>query len=58
MCKVTQFFNSKKVGVDAVDDVLFLASLIYGILQNWWRGRYISTIFEIILIFFITLYFN
>lgn len=30
MCKVTQFFNSKKVGVDAVDavdDVLFLASL-------------------------------
>lgn len=27
MCKVTQFFNSKKVGVDAVDDVLFLVSL-------------------------------
>lgn len=57
MCKVTQFFNSKKVGGDAVDDVFF-CSIIYGILQNWWRGRYISTIFEIILIFFITLYFN
>lgn len=57
MCKVTQFFNSKKVGGDAVDDVFF-CFIIYGILQNWWRGRYISAIFEIILIFFITLYFN
>lgn len=28
MCKVTQFFNSKKVGVDAVDDVFFLLHYI------------------------------
>lgn len=27
MCKVTQFFNSKKVGGDAVDDVFFLLHL-------------------------------
>lgn len=27
MCKVTQFFNSKKVGGDAVDDVFFLRAL-------------------------------
>ena len=31
MCKVTQFFNSKKVGVDAVDDVFFLLHYILNI---------------------------
>lgn len=31
MCKVTQFFNSKKVRVDAVDDVFFLLHYIWNI---------------------------
>lgn len=31
MCKVTQFFNSKKVGVDAVDEVFFLFHYIWNI---------------------------
>ena len=31
MCKVTQFFNLKKVGGDAVDDVLFLLHYIWDI---------------------------
>lgn len=31
MCKVTQFFDSKKVGVDAVDDVFFLLHYIWNI---------------------------
>ena len=31
MCKVTQFINSKKVGGDAVDDVLFLLHYIWNI---------------------------
>lgn len=31
MCKVTQFFNSKKVGVDAVDEVFFLLHYIWDI---------------------------
>lgn len=31
MCKVTQFFNSKKVGGDAVDDVFFLLHYIWNI---------------------------
>ena len=38
MCKVTQFFNSKKVGVDAVDDVLFLASLYMEYCKNGGDG--------------------
>lgn len=31
MCKVTQFFNSKKVGGDAVDDGFFLLHYIWNI---------------------------
>lgn len=34
MCKVTQFFNSKKVGVDAVDEVFFLFHYIWNISVN------------------------
>ena len=39
MCKVTQFFNSKKVGADAVDDVFFLLHYIWNIPKMVARAR-------------------
>lgn len=40
MCKVTQFFNSKKVGVDAVDDVFFLLHYMLNIAKLLARAIY------------------
>ena len=40
MCKVTQFFNSKKVGVDAVDDVFFLLHYMWTIAKLLARAIY------------------
>ena len=40
MCKVTQFFNLKKVGVDAVDDVFFLLHYMWNIAKLLARAIY------------------
>ena len=46
MCKVTQFFNLKNVGGDAVDDVLFLLHYILNIAKMVAMARLFHLTFE------------